>query len=582
MSAFLPQHDPNPRRRELSLAGARAEYRYNHQYLAPLAMVERVPFREEFGWRWLVQMGEHVMKAVENRIQVEGDAGRRAEHRERHLRFGDLVRRVVCDIRGIVQLLKETVCAVPVSGRTESLEEFDGMFRALGLPPIAKDYHIDEVFAEMRVAGPNPVTLRRIDRPDDRFPVTERHYQAAVPGDALAAAGQEGRLYLADYQLLEHVENGHFPDGQKYLYAPLALFAVPPGKTKLVPVAVQCRQAPGPDNPVFTPDDGYNWLIAKTIVEIADGNVHEAVAHLGRTHLLIEPFVIATHRQLSANHPLHLLLEPHFEGTLAINHMARSNLVADGGACDQLMGGTIAATRGLAVKALQNYPFRGATLPQVLKDRGLDDAGLLPHYPYRDDALLYWHAIRQWAADYLALYYPADAELQQDAELKNWLAELAAPDGGRVVGLDFNGQAPDVHTLTDMVALIIFTCSAQHAAVNFPQCDLMSYVPNMPLAGYAPAPTRKDGGTLADYLAMLPPRHTAELQVELGYLLGATHYTTLGQYGRSHFRDPRVAKPLEIFEKQLYLVGRTVAERNRVRRPYTYLAPQGVPQSINV
>jgi arachidonate 15-lipoxygenase len=582
MSAFLPQHDPHPQQRAHGLAGARAEYRYNHQYLAPLAMVERVPFHEKFGWRWLVQMGEHVMRAVENRLQIEGDAALRARHQQHHLHFIDLIRRVSFDIRDIVQLLKETVGAVPVNGRAEDPGEFDRLFRALGLPPIAKDYQIDGVFAEMRVAGPNPVMLRRIAHLDDRFPVTEEHYQLAVLNDTLAAAGAEGRLYLADYQLLEQVENGTFPDAQKYVYAPLALFAVPPGATKLVPVAIQCRQEPGPDNPIFTPDDGYNWLIAKTIVEIADGNIHESVAHLGRTHLLMEPFVIATHRQLAANHPLNLLLEPHFEGTLAINHMAHTHLVADRGACDQLMGGTIASTRGLAVKGVQTYPFRRATLPRVLAEQGLDDATLLPHYPYRDDALLYWHAIHQWVADYLAIYYPTDADLQQDSELKNWLAELAAPDGGAVVGLDFNGQVPDRSALADMVALIIFTCSAQHAAVNFPQGDLMSYVPNMPLAGYAPAPNRKDGGTLADYLAMLPPRHTAEIQVELGYLLGAMHYTTLGHYGRRHFRDPRVARPLENFEKQLFRIGQVIAARNQVRRPYTYLSPEGVPQSINV
>ena len=582
MSAFLPQHDPDPAGRARGLAGARAEYRSNYQYLAPLAVVEKVPARDEFGWRWLVQMGEHVMLAVENRIQVDGDAGRRALHRERHLRFVDMVRTVTCGIDHIVQLLKETVCAVPFNGRPEDVAEFDGLFRALGLPPIAKDYQIDEVFAEMRVAGPNPIMLRRVERLDGRFPVTDQHYQLAVPGDTLEAAGQEGRLYLADYQLLDGVENGHFPDAQKYLYAPLALFALPPGKTKLVPVAIQCKQEPAPDNPVFTPDDGYNWLIAKTVVEIADGNVHEAITHLGRTHLLIEPFVIATHRQLAASHPLHLLLEPHFEGTLAINNQAHRHLVAPGGACDQMMAGTIAETRGLAVKGLKSYPFRDSTLPQVLRERGLDDPGLLPHYPYRDDALLYWQVIRRWASDYLALYYPTDADVQQDAELRNWLAELASPDGGRVVGLGFTGQAPDRDALTDIVAKIIFTSSAQHAAVNFPQCDLMTYVPNMPLAGYAPAPTRKDGGTLADYLAMLPPRHTSELQVELGYLLGATHYTTLGQYGRRHFRDPRVAGPLMTFEKQLFQIGQIIAERNRRRRPYTYLEPAGVPQSINV
>ena len=28
-----------------------------------------------------------------------------------------------------------------------------------------------------------------------------------------------------------------------------------------------------PENPIFTPNDGWNWQIAKTFVEIADGNI---------------------------------------------------------------------------------------------------------------------------------------------------------------------------------------------------------------------------------------------------------------------------------------------------------------------
>src|SRR5207237_10363668 len=76
-------------------------------------------------------------------------------------------------------------------------------------------------------------------------------------------------------------------------YAPLALFALPQGGKSLAPVAIQCSPVPGDGNPIFTPQDGYNWLIAKTTVQIADGNFHEAVSHLGRTHLFIEPFVLA-------------------------------------------------------------------------------------------------------------------------------------------------------------------------------------------------------------------------------------------------------------------------------------------------
>ena len=80
------------------------------------------------------------------------------------------------------------------------------------------------------------------------------------------------------------------------------------------PVAIQCIQHPE-DTPILTPQSGkYAWLFAKTIVQIADANYHEAVTHLGRTHLFVGPFAIATRRQLLDHHPLSLLLRPHFEG----------------------------------------------------------------------------------------------------------------------------------------------------------------------------------------------------------------------------------------------------------------------------
>jgi len=130
--------------------------------------------------------------------------------------------------------------------------------------------------------------------------------------------------------------------------------------------------------------------------------------------------------------------------------------------------------------------------------------------------------------------------------------------------------------------MVVFTCSVQHTAVNFPQYDVMSYAPRMPFAAYAPAPTTKTGATAADHLAMLPPLNIAEQQLEMGYLLGSVRYTTLGRYGPRAFRDPRVAEPLAAFQRRLAEIGTTIAGRNEVRRPYTALAASGVPQSINV
>jgi arachidonate 15-lipoxygenase len=105
--------------------------------------------------------------------------------------------------------------------------------------------------------------IRRIQALDDRFPVTDAMLREGVGDDAdsLAAAGAEGRLYLSDYAMVESLPCGVTRDGeQKYLSAPLALFAVPrqrPGADRsLQPIAVQCGQRPGPECPIFTPDSG--------------------------------------------------------------------------------------------------------------------------------------------------------------------------------------------------------------------------------------------------------------------------------------------------------------------------------------
>lgn len=49
------------------------------------------------------------------------------------------------------------------------------------------------------------------------------------------------------------------------------------------------------------------------------------------THAVIEPFVIATNRQLSVAHPIHKLLNPHYKDTMNINALARQILINAGG-----------------------------------------------------------------------------------------------------------------------------------------------------------------------------------------------------------------------------------------------------------
>ena len=71
---------------------------------------------------------------------------------------------------------------------------------------------------------------------------------------------------------------------------------------------------------------------------------------------------------------------------------------------------------------------------------------------------------------------------------------IAIPHG-RIKGLPNDGAVQRIGELIEVATFVIYTCSVQHAAVNFPQYDCMSYTPNMPLAGYRPAPTMKTCAT---------------------------------------------------------------------------------------
>lgn len=610
---------------------ARQEYQYNYTRIPPIAMVDQLPPLQEFTRNWYFLLAQQLrVLFINTLITNRGNQGSQSV-RDDVIKFileavikgaipfrislitrllqiipQFLIKGISKDFREIDELLfkilKENGILIlrdslnrvikllyegQPTGHVTSLKDYEKLLPEIKLPAIASTYQDDEVFAYMQVAGYNPFMIRRVTSPGDRFPVTNEHYQAVVGAeDSLAAAGEQGRLYLADYGILDGAINGTRPKSQKYLYAPLALFALPPGSNsnrRLRPIAIQAGQTPGFDYPIITPNSGkYAWLFAKAIVQIADANFHEAVSHLARTHLFVGAFVLTTYRQLPPNHPLSLLLCPHFEGTLAINDAAQRGLIAPGGGVDELLSATIDNSRVFVVRGLQSYGFNSAMLPKQLQQRGVDDPKLLPIYPYRDDALLIWNAIRQWVADYLQLYYPTDKYVQNDAALQAWAAEAIAYDGGRVPDFGEDGGIKTLNYLIDATTLIIFTASAQHAAVNFPQKDLMSYAPVLPLAGYLPASVLKKEVTKQDYLNLLPPLEQAQRQLNLLYLLGSLYYNKLGDYPRSHFLDPKVQPLLQVFQNNLMQLEATINQRNQQRPPYEYLLPSRIPQSINI
>ena len=610
---------------------ARQEYQYNYTHIPSIAMVDQLSVAEEFATNWyfllaqqlrvifvntlIVNRGNQGSKSIRDDVEkfilealLKGAIPARISILARILQILPqfLLKGISKDVRELDDLffsiLKENGLVIlrdalnrvitllyegQPTGHATSLKDYENLFPVIGVPASAKTYHEDEVFAYMRVAGYNPVMIERVTTPGDRFPVTEEHYQAVMGNDdSLAAAGLEGRLYLADYKMLDGAINGTYPNEQKYVYAPLALFALPKGSdsTRLLrAIAIQCGQTPGSDYPIITPNSGkYSWLFAKTVVQIADANIHEAITHLARTHLFVGAFAIATYRQLPLTHPLRILLHPHFDSTLAINDAAQRILIAPGGGVDRLLSASIDNARVLAVLGLQSYGFNSAILPNQFQQRGVDDPNLLPIYPYRDDALLVWDAIKQWVSDYLNLYYPTDENIQKDTALQTWAAEISAYDGGRIRDFGEDGSIKTRNYLIDATTLIIFTASAQHAAVNFPQKDLMSYAAAIPTAGYLPASTLKREVTEQDYLNLLPPLDQAQRQYNILSLLGSVYYNKLGEYQQGYFTDQKVKPLLQAFQSNLQQVEDTIKQRNLHRPTYEYLLPSKIPQSINI
>lgn len=601
MIPTLPASDPRAAERAARLAAAREVYTYDHESLAPLPLVKKVPPSDEPSAGWLARLAKLLVDIRRNTWNV----GRGLDAtRANALDLSTVVDALTSSRPGaagtVFQEITDLVMKGYVKGRPSGLKDYSALFASIELPKIASSYHWDAVFARMRVAGPDPVVMARIGAVPDHFPVTDAHLKAALgEDDSLARAAAEGRLYLCDYGILDGAPLGEHRDlaqefvqfastkvSPKHLAAPLALFAVPAARgdapRPLRPVAIQCGQRPGPETPVFTPEDGWAWRMAKSFVQTAEGHHHQVIAHFAGTHMVVEPFVLATVRQLDRYHPLHVLLAPHFEGTLYINDSAQRVLLAPKGGVDLVMSTRIDISRGLAGTVMQSWNLDDALPPVALRRRGVDDASALPDYPYRDDALLVWDAVRAWVSDYVRLYYTSDADLLADPELVAWAAELRADDGGRLRSFARSGRVESLEYLIDVLALVIFTAGPQHAAVNFPQAELMCFAPAMPLAAYRPPPTSREGVSMADYLDLLPPLDMAHLQRDLGVMLGSLRHTKLGEYESGHFQDPRVGAPLAAFQARLAEVERTIAERNRTRPPYEYLMPSLIPQSINI
>ncbi|XP_056329877.1 polyunsaturated fatty acid 5-lipoxygenase-like isoform X2 [Danio aesculapii] len=423
---------------------------------------------------------------------------------------------------------------------------------------LIQKWNEDIVFGYQFLNGCNPVMIKKCTKLPDKFVVTQEMVKNSLDrGTTLQEELQAGNIYIADYEILEDVTpNDTDPSTQQYLAAPFCLF-YKSRKNEFIPIAIQVPTTPGQKNTVFLPTDNqYDWLLAKMWVKSCDFNIHQLVTHLLRTHLISEVFTIAMFRQLSAVHPVYKLLIPHVRFTIAINTAARETLINDTGVFNKAM-----------------------------KSRDVHNQEDLPNYYYRDDGMMVWDAVKSFVSDVVKIYYSSDETVQKDEEIQAFAQDVCSSGMKNCLRNEFPNVLRSREQLVEYLTVVIFTASAQHAAVNFGQFDWFAWVPNTPCTMRKPPPTEKGKVEMKYIMDSLPDRGRSSWHLGAVWSLSQLQDNELflGMYPDKYFTDEPAMEAIENFRKKLVEVTKIIRKRNEtLELPYWYLCPDRIPNSVAI
>ncbi|XP_053121059.1 hydroperoxide isomerase ALOXE3-like [Hemicordylus capensis] len=448
---------------------------------------------------------------------------------------------------------------------------------------VADHWMEDTFFGYQYLNGVNPLVIQKCTKIPDNFPVTQEMVAGSLrESTTLQEELQKGNIFIVDYKLLQGVPTNMIQGQKQYITAPLCLLHQTPSRD-LVPIAIQLSQTPSSDSPIFLPSDSlWDWTMAKMWVRNADFHVHQNISHLLRTHLLAEVFAMATLRQLPMCHPLFKLLIPHFRYTLQINALARVRLIKEGGMMDLATSAGFKGVVSIVEKGLHEMTYASLCLPDDIEGRGV---GSIANYYYRDDALKIWAAIESYVSGIVQFYYKSDDRVQSDSELQAWILEIFVE---AFLSRKASGLPSSLETMADLtrfLTVVIFICSAQHAAVNSGQYDYGAWIPNIPPSMRRPPPKVKGMETLESILETIPQVNVTCIALSSLWLLSneAGDRRPLGSFPDEHFVEDEPKRLIVAFQDRLAEISKEIEERNKVLPlPYNYLNPLYIENSISI
>ncbi|KAM0045132.1 putative linoleate 13S-lipoxygenase [Helianthus debilis subsp. tardiflorus] len=367
----------------------------------------------------------------------------------------------------------------------------------------------DEEFCRQMLAGINPCRIQLVTEwplmskldPEIYGPaesaITKEIVEEEIKGFmTLEEALAQKKLFMLDYHdlLLPYV-NKTEAEGRTLYGSRTLMFLTPAGTLR--PLAIELTRPPVDGKPqwkhVYTPawdaTGAWLWKLAKAHVLAHDSSYHQLVSHWLRTHCATEPYIIATNRQLSQMHPIRRFLLPHFRYTMQINSLARLLLVNAMGIIESTFSPGRYCMQISSDAYDQQWRFDHEALPADLISRGMavEDPTApygvkltIEDYPYANDGLLIYDAIKQWATSYVNHYYPQANLVESDEELQAWWNEIRTVGHGDKKDEPWWPPLKTQDDLIGIVSTILWVTSGQHSAVNFGQYDFAGYFPNRP------------------------------------------------------------------------------------------------------
>ncbi|KAM3861095.1 hydroperoxide isomerase ALOXE3-like [Diretmus argenteus] len=194
------------------------------------------------------------------------------------------------------------------------------------------------------------------------------------------------------------------------------------------------------------------------------------------------------------------MLIPHLRFNLQINTRGRNSLFAEGGALTKTPLGKNGLIEVMA-KHLSLITYSELCLPENIAARGLES---IPNFYYRDDGLKVWDIVHSYVKGMVEQFYPSDNDVRKDTELQAWINDIFTNTFLGRKESEIPSSFKNVAELVKFLTFVVYTCSAQHSAVNNGQFDYYHWLLNGAILMRKPPPTVKGKATMKTILEMLP------------------------------------------------------------------------------